>query len=222
MADGQELEDGAQSLDTFQGIGGAAPNLSTTQEVSAPSDQAEPVAPPKPKHAGGRPTKFNPAIAARFLTVFGRGCSVSVAASAAGVPKSTVLTWVARGRQARSGRLHQFATAFGNVRDAAEAEVVDVVYEAATVKRDARAAQFWLERRRRKRWGRNTAVAVTTPKLIQVDWSQFPTLEDAYRWASQGATPDENIERMRAVVAEDERMLAAARRELLANGHRAG
>ena len=140
-----------------------------SQGVSAPPDQAAPVAvAPKPKRVG-RPTTFNAARAERFLRAFGRGCSLRVAAHAAGLGKSTVLTWVTRGQAAKSGPLAAFATAYARVRDQAEAEMVDVLYEAATVRKDPKSALAWLQARRQRRWGRRAAVDVQGSPKVRMD-----------------------------------------------------
>jgi hypothetical protein len=57
---------------------------------------------------------------------------------------------------------------------------------------------------------------VTTPTQLHVDWSRFETIDDAYGWTSQGATPAENIARMRACIQHDMKRRRELRAELLA------
>ena len=79
-----------------------------------------------------------------------------VAAQAAGVPPRTFYRWCRRGREASAGPLREFWQALLEAERAAEMGAVALVMKRA--RKDARHAQWWLERKFPERWGRESGL----------------------------------------------------------------
>lgn len=115
--------------------------------------------PPPDRKRGGRPTKLDPAIAAKVIEFLKRGNYVETAAAAAGVSKVTVYDWLRRGAREKSGPFHDFAIAADQAQ--AEAEALDLArLEKLALKGDFRAISWRLERRNARRWGPQVQVQI--------------------------------------------------------------
>lgn len=90
------------------------------------------------------------------------GVSWAAAAAHAGLTERCVMEWCARGR-ADEEPFAQFLRDATRARDAAEVRMASIVIRAAQ-EGDAKAAQWWLERRRSASWGRQDSMAVTVEK----------------------------------------------------------
>ena len=100
----------------------------------------------KPKPKTGRPSKFAPDTAAVVLAHVRRGSPRHVAANAAGLGRSTLMRWLARGKKERRGQFRDFWDALKK----AEAElVIELVQRinAAAERGTWQAAAWTLERR---------------------------------------------------------------------------
>ena len=76
----------------------------------------------KPKSKTGRPSKFAPESAEVVLAYIRRGSPRHIAANAAGIGRSTLMRWMARGKSERRGQFRDFWDALKK----AEAELVVV------------------------------------------------------------------------------------------------
>ena len=100
----------------------------------------------KPKPKTGRPSKFAPDTAAVVLAHVRRGSPRHVAANAAGLGRSTLMRWLARGKKERRGHFRDFWDALKK----AEAELVIELVERITAAAERgtwQAAAWTLERR---------------------------------------------------------------------------
>jgi hypothetical protein len=167
----------------------------------------------------GRPTKLTPAVADAIVTAFGRGCSHKQAAAAGRVHKGTVREWRDRGeRDLAAGRPTEFAafaTLYAHARADAVVEMTNVVFEAGR-KGNITAATWWLSHVHPEQFGKRPVEVSGGARPLRVDWSQFESVDAAFDWASQGATPDENVARMRSVVMHDMKRRAQRRAQLAA------
>lgn len=117
----------------------------------------------------GRPTSFNDLAAKRILDAVRRGCSQLVAAQAAGISRSTLQSWLAKGRDGEQP-FSDFLDRLEGGAAEAELTISDVVFEAA--KTDPRIALEWLARRRPESWAAKRAPTeeVEENKVIQLVW----------------------------------------------------
>lgn len=134
------------------------------------------------KHPGGRPSGFNPEMAERIVSAIKAGGYVETAAAFAGINKDTFYEWLKRGAKEKSGPFKEFSDAIGRAIAESEMRYVSVVAKAAsgydvirertvvgvdfkgnpinTVTTEKshefnpQAAEWWLERRFPRRWGR--------------------------------------------------------------------
>ena len=134
------------------------------------------------KHPGGRPSGFSREIAERIVSAIKAGGYVETAAAFAGVSKDTFYAWLKRGASEKSGPFKEFSDAIGRAIAESEMRYVsivakaasgyDVVRERTVVGMDIKgnpintvttekshefnpqAAEWWLERRFPRRWGR--------------------------------------------------------------------
>ena len=100
----------------------------------------------KPKSKTGRPSKFVPEAAAAVLEHVRRGAPRHIAANAAGLGRSTLMRWMARGKKERRGQFRDFWDALKK----AEAElIIELVQRinAAAERGTWQAAAWTLERR---------------------------------------------------------------------------
>lgn len=101
---------------------------------------------PKPKHAGGRPTKFTPERCKQIIDNIKLCMPLELACKAAGVSYACFRIWMNKGEEAKSGRFREF---FDDVQraesDAMAGNLATIVL--AVKNRDWRAAAWILERR---------------------------------------------------------------------------
>lgn len=110
----------------------------------------------------GRPTKCTPENIERVCEALALGVSWAAAAAHAGLTERCVMEWCERGRDGEEP-FAQFLLSATRARDAAEVRMASIVIRAAE-EGDAKAAQWWLERRRSASWGRQDSMAVTVEK----------------------------------------------------------
>jgi hypothetical protein len=103
----------------------------------------------------GRPEKLTAAVHARIVDAIRCGASRAKAAQAAGIDRSTLQRYLARGRGPNAPvRFQKFVEAFKAAEVAAYLASVDSIRQAAD-RGDWRAAAFMLERRHSDEFGRN-------------------------------------------------------------------
>jgi hypothetical protein len=103
----------------------------------------------------GRPEKLTAAVQARVVDAIRAGASREKAAQAAGIDRSTLQRYLARGQGPRAPvRFQKFGEAFKAAEVAAYLASVDSIRQAAD-RGDWRAAAFMLERRHSDEFGRN-------------------------------------------------------------------
>src|SRR4051812_33024674 len=102
----------------------------------------------------GRPEKLTAAVQAAIVDAVRAGSRREAAAQAAGIAKSTLQGWLARGEAAGAPvRFQNFAAAVRQADAAWEVAAVEGIGRAAA-NGDWRAQAWLLERRRPERWGR--------------------------------------------------------------------
>lgn len=104
----------------------------------------------------GRPDKLTPEIAARIALAVQGGMFPAQAAQYSGINPATYYRWMKQGREETEGRFCEFCESIRR------AEATNEFTKVAEVKSqgvdDWRAAAWHLERRFRKRWGKQTNV----------------------------------------------------------------
>jgi hypothetical protein len=123
----------------------------------------------KPKHPGGRPTKFNEERAGKILLALRAGNYLEASAAFAGVHKDTVYEWIKRGkRRTKKGKpfkgdeaLAEFSDGVEMAKAAAEVRMVGIINKAAM--KSWQAAAWYLERTNNKRWGRSQTHKLADP-----------------------------------------------------------
>ncbi len=111
--------------------------------------------------AGGRPSKLP--RAGQILAGIRAGCYPEQAAQAAGVSASTFYAWKARGEREKTGRYRDFLEELRKAEAEAERNAVEIWRSAIDDEGDWRAAQAFLERRFRDRWGRHQTSELVGP-----------------------------------------------------------
>jgi transposase len=99
----------------------------------------------KPKPKNGRPSKMVPEAAAVVVEYVRKGCPRQFAASAAGIGRSTLMRWMARGKAERRGKFRDFWDAIKKAEAEAVFDRVQCI-KAASDKGTWQAAAWWLER----------------------------------------------------------------------------
>jgi hypothetical protein len=107
----------------------------------------------------GRRTKLTPRLQAKIAGFLAAGNTREIAATMAGVHRSSFFDWMSKGRADTAPKLYR------DLVDAVElAEAAAVAHAVRTVQRAAltnvAAAQWWLERRHTDDWGRKDRVQV--------------------------------------------------------------
>lgn len=92
----------------------------------------------------GRRSKLTPAVQERIVVALKAGNYLETAAAFAGIDRSTLYRWLAKGREARSGQFRDFCDAVTAA--IAQAEVQAVARISAAAQTDWRAAAWLLER----------------------------------------------------------------------------
>lgn len=111
----------------------------------------------KPRARNRRPSKRNAARQETYLAAIRAGASRQVAASAAGVGRTTAWRWA----QADA----EFAAAVDRADAEAEGAMMEVINRAAP--RTWRAAAWWLERRRPETYGRHAGPTADFRKMVR-------------------------------------------------------
>lgn len=111
-----------------------------------------------------RPSSLTPAITEKVCEALALGVSWEAAAAHAGITATTIHRWIAQADDdAEVCVFREFREQTTRARDAAEVRMASIVIQAAEGG-DAKAAQWWLERRRSASWGRQDSMAVTVEK----------------------------------------------------------
>jgi transposase len=105
----------------------------------------------------GRP-KLDPAMTQRIIDLIRAGNYLEVAATAAGIHRSTLYRWMRHGRDQKRGRYRKFLSQVEKAQ--AEAEARDVAIIAKAAPDDWRAAAWRLERKAPRRYGPRVQLAV--------------------------------------------------------------
>jgi len=105
----------------------------------------------------GRP-KLDPATTQRIVDLIRAGNYLEVAATAAGIHRSTLYRWLRHGRDQQRGRYRKFLTQVEKAQ--AEGESRDVALIAKAASEDWRAAAWRLERKAPRRYGLRVQLAV--------------------------------------------------------------
>ena len=105
----------------------------------------------------GRP-KLEPATTQRVVDLIRAGNYLEVAATAAGIHRSTLYRWMRHGRDQKRGRYRKFLSQVEKAQ--AEAESRDVALIAKAASEDWRAAAWRLERKAPRRYGPRVQLAV--------------------------------------------------------------
>ena len=105
----------------------------------------------------GRP-KLDAAVTQKVVDLIRAGNYLEVAATAAGIHRSTLHRWMKHGRDQERGRYRKFLTAVEKAQ--AESESRDVALIAKAASEDWRAAAWRLERKSPRRYGPRVQAAV--------------------------------------------------------------
>ena len=93
----------------------------------------------------GRPAKFSAEAAAAVVEAVRKGCPRGTAANAAGLGRSTLMRWMARGKAERRGQFRDFWDDIKRAEAEAIAERIERIRDAADSGK-WQAAAWWLER----------------------------------------------------------------------------
>ena len=99
----------------------------------------------------GRPTKLTPERQQVLVDAIRAGNYYETACAAAGIEYQTFRNWMVRGQEGRGARYVEFFEAITRAEHECEQEIVQLWRDA--MPDDWRAAQMFLERRHRDRWG---------------------------------------------------------------------
>ncbi len=102
--------------------------------------------------------KLDVALTQRLVDLIRAGNYLEVAATAAGIHRSTLHRWLRLGRAQKRGRYHKFLNAVEKAQ--AESESRDVAIIAKAASDDWKAAAWRLERKQPRRYGPRVAVSV--------------------------------------------------------------
>ena len=102
--------------------------------------------------------KLDPALTDRLVALIRAGNYLEVAATAAGIHRSTLHRWLRLGREQKRGRYRKFLNAVEKAQ--AESESRDVAIIAKAASDDWKAAAWRLERKQPRRYGPRVAVSV--------------------------------------------------------------
>lgn len=105
------------------------------------------------KRKRGRPSLFTPQVQKKIISAVASGNFREIAARHAGVSVSTFRDWLARGKKEKAGEFHDFLDAVLTAQAKAEFEYVKTIWKAR--QKDAKQAQWWLERTAPERWSRD-------------------------------------------------------------------
>lgn len=100
----------------------------------------------------GRPTKLTQEVSDKICQAIQGGNYRAIAAAHAEVTEETMSRWMARGKAAAKGIYYEFRQSVLKAEKLAEIRAVALIMQAAST--DPKHAQWWLERKHHKRWGR--------------------------------------------------------------------
>jgi hypothetical protein len=100
----------------------------------------------------GRPTKLTPDVEQKILLAVRGGNYRYVAARWAGTTERALQRWMLEGKKHPKSKYGKFRKALIEAEQTAEIHAIKIVLDAA--KKDAKHAQWWLERKQPARWGR--------------------------------------------------------------------
>jgi hypothetical protein len=126
--------------------------------------------------SSGRPSKL-PEAQAPILEAIRAGCYAEQAAEAAGVSKSSLYAWKARGERESRGVYHDFAVELRKAEAEAELSAVRIVRSAIENEADPKIALAFLERRFPKRWRRQQTNELVGPDGGPIQTEQSPSLD---------------------------------------------
>lgn len=115
----------------------------------------------------GRPTLLDDERAERIIKAIRNGGSRNAAAEAAGVDRSTLFEWIARGRKGEAP-FNDFVDRIKRAESVAENAMVRVVRKAARMG-TWQAAAWWLERRRSKQYALKRDMKVELKRELSED-----------------------------------------------------
>ena len=102
--------------------------------------------------------KLDPAVTQRIVDLMRAGNFIDVAATAAGVHRTTLHRWLRLGREQKRGKYRKFAEAVDRAQ--AESESRDVALIAKAASEDWRASAWRLERKAPRRYGQRVQISV--------------------------------------------------------------
>jgi transposase-like protein len=102
--------------------------------------------------------KLDPAVLQRVVDLIRAGNFLEVAATAAGIHRSTLYRWMRHGREQKRGRYRRFLNQVEKAQAEAESRDVALIAKAAT--EDWKAAAWRLERKAPRRYGPRVQLAV--------------------------------------------------------------
>jgi hypothetical protein len=112
------------------------------------------------RHAGGRPTKYTPALGAQLCKLVSLGVAMNAACKAEGIGRKTLYRWREYGAQGREP-YRTFVRQLN--RSLAKAETAITLHVVRAAQRDWRAGAWWLERRAPDRYGPKQTLRVEKP-----------------------------------------------------------
>lgn len=152
---------------------------------------------PNGKHAGGRPSKFEKRIAARFLKAVSKGLIRKHAALCAGVHIATLQLWAKKGKEAGKGKLYEFFVALKKAESLAQEARAQTIIVAA--RKNWQAAAWWLERKYPEIWGRKEVIdlngKIKNQNLnVNLGQGQLPTKEELVELLRQLVSDEDVID----------------------------
>lgn len=127
----------------------------------------------------GRPSKLTPEMTTALSEVIAKGNYYVTACQLCGIDESTLWLWLKQAQEDASNGLETgFTRLFKSLKEAearAETRLVEVVREAAEVKREWLPAITFLERRHPDRWGRRdrTRIDINETKTITITHVEY-------------------------------------------------
>jgi hypothetical protein len=128
----------------------------------------------------GRPSKLTPERHKKIVKLIEAGNYPETAAGACGVNRATYYVWMAKGREAKSGKYKDFHDDVQRAREAAEAELIQTIRRASVD--DWRAASWMLERTRKGKYSKPIHVeaeSISTIKIEGAPWLAEQAKADA-------------------------------------------
>jgi hypothetical protein len=110
--------------------------------------------------AGGRPSKYTPALGAQLCKLVSLGVAMTAACKAEGIGRKTLYRWREYGAQGREP-YRSFVRDLN--RSLAKAETAITLHVVRAAQRDWRAGAWWLERRAPDRYGPKQTVRLEKP-----------------------------------------------------------